>query len=119
MAAIFKGGAYVLPVQLAALGTAAAIDVPVPFAGRISRVSAVSDAAQTSGISTVTLKLEDGATDLDIASIAFPADYVASTYMSDDVLTNSFVEAGDVLRVATDGTGDGAGELYVAIFIEV
>lgn len=116
MANIFPGSTYVLSCQLPALGTAGSIDVIVPMAGRVTQVSAVSDAAQTSGISTVTVKTS---ADDAMASLAFAADQAAHVGVTDDVITNSVVAKGDALKVATDGTGDGAGELFVAIVIEV
>jgi hypothetical protein len=116
MANLFPGTAYVLCVQLPALGTAGSIAVVCPHAGRVTRVDAVSDAAQTTGISTVTVV---NSADAAMASLAFAADQAAYAAVSDSVITNSFVSAGDVLKVATDGTGDGAGELFVAITVEV
>jgi superfamily II DNA helicase RecQ len=116
MSGMFKGGAYTLCTQLPALGTAGSIAVVVPMAGRILRVDAVSDAAQTSGISTVTVVTE---ADAAIASLAFAADQAAFAEVSDTVLTNATVTAGQVLKVATNGTGDGAGELFVVITIVV
>lgn len=113
---MFKGGAYVINAQLPALGTAGSIAVVCPMAGRVVRVDAVSDAAQTSGVSTVTVVT---AADAAMASLAFAADQAAFVPVSDVVITNSAVTAGQVLKVATDGTGDGAGELYVAITIAV
>jgi hypothetical protein len=115
---MFKGGAYVLQAHITALGTAQSLAIPVPFGGRVTRVIAVSDAAQTTGISTVTVvnaSQEDDA----IASLAFAADYVADTLIEDTSLTNATVAAGEILTVATNGTGDGAGEANVVIWIEV
>jgi hypothetical protein len=118
MANMFPGTAYVICAQLPALGTAGSIAVPVPHAGRVTKVIGVSDAAQTSGISTVTVINKTDA-DAAMASLAFAADQAAYAPVSDDVITNSYVDAGDVLAVATDGTGDGAGELHVCIVVEV
>lgn len=116
MANMFPGTAYTLCVQLPALGTSGSIAVVCPHPGRVTRVDAVSDAAQTSGISTVTVVT---AADAAMASLAFSATQAAFVPVSDDVITNPEVAAGDVLKVATDGTGDGAGELFVVITVEV
>lgn len=117
MADISPGSTYVLQGYLPALGTASDMDIVVPFAGIVTAVYGVSSAAQTSGISTVTL---NDASDHEVATLAFAANYAAGTKIT-GTLTAAYqpVTAGQVLTLATDGTGDGADPCAVTIVVEV
>lgn len=113
---MFPGSSYVISAQLTALGTAQTVAVVVPFSGIVTYVAGVSSAAQTSGISAVTLVTE---ADAAMASLSFAADQAAFAEVADTVITNSVVTQGQVLKLATDGTGDGAAACHVTILVEV
>jgi hypothetical protein len=103
-----------LTATITALGTAQDVAVISPIGGVVTKVSGVSAAQQTSGISTVTLT---NAT-LEVAVLSFAADYAALAAVTDSTLSNTRLAANDVIKAATDGTGDGAGQATVTILVD-
>ena len=103
-----------LTATITALGTAQDTAVISPIGGVITKISAVSPAVQTSGISTITVTNAS----LEVATLAFAADYAALTAVTDSTLLNTRLAADGVLKVTTDGTGDGAGQATVTIIVD-
>lgn len=103
-----------LTATITAVGTAQDTAVISPIGGVITKVSGVSAAANGTSTSTVTVT---NAT-LEVAVLAFGSSYAALAAITDSTLLNARLAAGDVLKVATDGTGDGAGQATVTILVD-
>lgn len=106
---------YSMVLNIQALGTADTVDAAVPSPGVISDFFGVSAADNGTSAAGVTLS-DAGAT---IGTLSFSASYSAGTVVADTTYGGIHeVSAQDVLRVVTDGDGDGGGELAVTVFIQ-
>ncbi len=104
-----------IPVEIAALGTAETRYVTSPIAGTITRVDGVSNAngAGSGGTSTITVTVDSAA----VATLPFLQDYVAGNNVNDSSIAAHALSAGEVITVATDGTGSHTGKATVFLTI--
>lgn len=103
-----------LNTLLAAVGTAQDAAIISPVGGVITKALGVSAAANGTGISTVTITRAT----LEVAVLAFAADYAALAAVEDTSIKNQRLAANDVLKVATDGTGDGGGQANIVVEVD-
>lgn len=111
-AAVTSNPNSLLTVRVPVLGTASTHYVAVPFAGAITEVVGVSNANGAASTGTVTVSVPGTG---EIASLAFPSGYTAGTAVEDSTITAHTLTANAVITVATDGGGDGAGEVVVTL----
>lgn len=97
---------------LAAVGTAETTYVTSPIAGYITHMSGVSDAANASASSTVTVSIGTVA----VGTIVFTSSYSsAGVTVASSALARHSIASGGSIKVVTDGTGDGAGKAVITI----
>ena len=113
-AAITSNPNGTLQARLAVLGTASTAYVVVPFAGAISKVLGVSNANGATATGTVTITVPTTGA---VATLPFLSSYTAGTAIEDTTITAHTLAAGAVITVATDGGGDGTGEVIVTLQI--
>jgi hypothetical protein len=88
--------------------------VVTPIAGTISKVLGVSSGNGATATGTVTISVPTTGA---IATLPFAAGYTAGTAVEDTTITAHTLAANSVITVATDGGGDGAGEVIVTLQI--
>lgn len=104
---------YVVTTSITAIGTAQDVATVLPIGGVIAKLTGVSAAANGSASSTVTVT---NAT-LEVGILVFTSSYAALTVIEDTTLLNTRVASGTAIKIATDGTGDGAGQAEVQIVV--
>lgn len=113
-AAVTQNPKHLLTVRVPVLGTASTHYVVVPFAGRVTEVLGACNANGAAATGTVTVSVPGTGA---IATLPFAAGYVAGAAVEDTTITNHTLAANAVITVATDGGGDGAGEVLVTLEI--
>lgn len=114
-AAVTQNVKQIITVRVPVLGTASTQYVASPIAGSITKVLGVSNANNGTGISTITVSVPTTGA---IATLPFPSNYTAPAIIEDSTITaHVALAAGGLITVATDGTGDGAGEAIVTLEI--
>lgn len=113
-AAVTQNVLQVLTVRVPVLGTASTQYVVTPVAGAISQVLGVSNANGATATGTVTITVPTTGA---VATLPFTSGYTAGTAVEDATITAHSLAAGAVITVATDGGGDGTGEVIVTLEI--
>ena len=113
-AAITSNPNGTLNVRVTSLGTASTHYVAVPFAGEISKVLGVSNANGATATGTVTITVPTTGA---VATLPFLSSYTAGTVIEDTTITAHSLAANAIITVATDGGGDGTGEVIVTLQI--
>lgn len=115
MAAITQNVKQVLSVRVPVLGTASTHYIVSPIAGSITKVLGVSNGNGANSTGTITVSVPTTGA---IATLPFPSGYTAGAAIEDSTITaHTALAAGGVITVATDGGGDGAGEVVVTLEI--
>ena len=113
-AAVTQNVKQVIAVRVPVLGTASTHYVASPIAGSISKVLGVSNANGATATGTVTVSVPTTGA---IATLPFTSGYTAGTAVEDTTITAHALLANGVITVATDGGGDGTGEVIVTLEI--
>lgn len=113
-AAITSNPNGTLQARIAVLGTASTAYVAVPFAGAISKVLGVSNANGATSTGTVTITVPTTGA---VATLPFTSGYTAGSVVEDTTITAHSLAANAIITVATDGGGDGTGEVIVTLQI--
>lgn len=112
--AVTQNVKQVITARVPVLGTASTQYVVTPIAGAISKVLGVSNGNGATATGTVTITVPTTGA---IATLPFPSGYTAGGAIEDTTITAHTLAAGAVITVATDGGGDGAGEVIVTLEI--
>ncbi|PZQ48891.1 MAG: hypothetical protein DI551_00745 [Micavibrio aeruginosavorus] len=112
MAAITQNVKQILTVRVPVLGTASTHYVATPVAGKISKVLGVSNANGATATGTITITVPTTGA---IATLPFLSSYTAGAVIEDTTITTHTLAAGAAITVATDGGGDGTGEVLVTL----
>lgn len=112
-AAVTQNVLQVITVRVTALGTASNHYVCSPVAGSLSAVYGVSNAGNTTAISTIGISIDGG----DKATLSFANGYSAGAGVSDTSVDANTLSAGEVITIDNNGEGDGAGEVFVTLVI--
>ncbi|MFO0390186.1 MAG: hypothetical protein ACK502_10800 [Alphaproteobacteria bacterium] len=112
--AVTQNVLQVLTVRVPVLGTASTHYVMNPVAGAISKVLGVSNANGATSTGTVTITVPTTGA---IATLPFTSGYTAGTKIEDTTITAHTLAADSVITVATDGGGDGTGEVIVTLVV--
>lgn len=114
-ASVTQNVLHALTVRVPVLGTASTHYVGSPVAGMITKVLGVSNANGAASTGTITVSVPTTGA---IATLPFPSGYTAGAAVEDETITaHTALAAGGVITVATDGGGDGAGEVLVTLLI--
>lgn len=113
-AAVTQNVKQVLTVRVPVLGTASSQYVVCPIAGAISKVLGVSNANGATATGTITITVPTTGA---VATLPFLSSYTAGTMVEDTTITAHTLAAKAVITVATDGGGDGTGEVLVTLEI--
>jgi len=110
---------HILTSTIAAIGTAQSTAVISPIGGFITKVSGVSAAANATASSTVTVT-NQGSLAGAVASttVVFTSAYAAYAAQASTAINNASIPANGVLRIDTDGTGDGAGQATISVQVD-
>lgn len=111
-AAVTQNVKNVLTVRVPVLGTASTQYVVVPFAGSITRIDGVSSANGATATGTITVTVPTTGA---IATVPFLSSYTAGARVGSGSITAHTLAAGAVVTVATDGGGDGTGEVILTL----
>jgi hypothetical protein len=111
---------YSVQATITAIGTAQNTTLLTPLGGKISKAVGVSAAANGTSSSTVTITnaaaLQGSTT---VGTIVFSSSYSANTAQNAAAtLIGTAVAANGVIRLDTDGTGDGAGQAVINLEID-
>lgn len=112
--AVTQNVKQVITSRVTVLGTASTHYVVCPIAGAISKVLGVSNANGATATGTVTITVPTTGA---IATLPFVSGYTAGTAVEDTTITAHTLAANAVITVATDGGGDGTGEVIVTLEI--
>ncbi len=112
--AVTQNVKQVITSRVAVLGTATTHYVVTPIAGTITKVLGVSNANGATATGTVTITVPTTGA---IATLPFLLGYVAGALVEDTTITAHTLAANAVITVATDGGGDGTGEVIVTLEI--
>lgn len=113
-AAITQNVKQVLSVRVPVLGTASTHYIVCPIAGEISQVLGVSNGNGAASSGTITVSVPTTGA---VATLPFTSGYTAGAKVEDLTITEHALAAGAVITVATDGGGDGTGEVIVTLEI--
>lgn len=113
--AVTQNVKQIITVRVPVLGTASTHYAASPIAGSITKVLGVSNANGAAATGTVTVSVPTTGA---IATLPFLSGYTAGAVIEDETITahTALLENG-VITVATDGTGDGTGEVIVTLEI--
>lgn len=103
-----------LTATITALGTLQETAVISPIGGVITAISAVSAAVNATVISLITITNAS----LEVGVLSFATNYAALAAITDTTLLNTRLTKDNVLKVATDGGGDGVGQATVTILVD-
>lgn len=112
--AVTQNVKQVITARVPVLGTASTHYVVCPIAGVVSKVLGVSNANGATATGTVTISVPTTGA---IATLPFVSGYTAGGMVEDTTITAHALAAKGVITVATDGGGDGAGEVIVTLEI--
>jgi hypothetical protein len=105
----------VITARIPVLGTASTHYVVCPIAGSVTKVLGVSNGNGATATGTITVTVPTTGA---IATLPFVSGYTAGAAIEDTTITaHTALLAGGVITVATDGGGDGAGEVIVTLEI--
>jgi hypothetical protein len=109
-----ENAAVILAVRVPVLGTASTHYIVCPVAGVISKVLGVSNANGAASTGTVTVTVPTTGA---VATLPFVSGYTAGAAVEDTTITEHELAEDAVITVATDGGGDGTGEVIVTLEI--
>lgn len=112
--AVTQNVKQVLTVRVPVLGTASTHYVVCPLAGAITKVLGVSNANGATATGTITVSVPTTGA---VATLPFPSGYTAGSVIEDTTITAHALAEDAVITVATDGAGDGTGEVLVTLEI--
>lgn len=113
-AAVTQNVKNYVTVRVPVLGTASTQYVVIPRAGAITKVLGVSNANGATATGTITITVPTTGA---VATLPFTSSYAAGTAIEDTTITAHTLAANAVVTVATDGGGDGTGEVLVTLEI--
>jgi hypothetical protein len=114
-AAVTQNVKQVITARVPVLGTASTHYVVCPIAGSVTKVLGVSNGNGATATGTITVTVPTTGA---IATLPFVSGYTAGAAVEDTTITaHTALLAGGVITVATDGGGDGAGEVIVTLEI--
>lgn len=110
---------HILTATFNAIGTAQDVAVIDPVGGYIAKVSGVSAALNGTASSIVTITNQNHlAGAVASTTVTFASNYAAYAAQASGTLSNRIIPSNGVLKVSTDGGGDGAGQATISIQVD-